>query len=110
MTKLAVNFFVTISTFAASVRLCMGSRRGFICRLRMGNVQPDPMTANHTVRLRQRNTLGPASDGHHYAVVHITGYVKNWPPSGRWYFSEPCNWTGIISLMLPLLLPFSCLS
>ncbi|BFZ02012.1 hypothetical protein BsWGS_05051 [Bradybaena similaris] len=65
----------------SSVRLCMGSRRGFICRLRMGNVQPDPMTANHTVRLRQRNTLGPASDGHHYAVVHITGYVKNWPPS-----------------------------
>ncbi|CAG5119250.1 unnamed protein product [Candidula unifasciata] len=65
----------------SSVRLCMGSRRGFICRLRMGNVQSDPMTANHTVRMRQRNTLGPASDGHHYAVVHITGYVKNWPPA-----------------------------
>ncbi|XP_013086834.1 aryl hydrocarbon receptor nuclear translocator homolog isoform X1 [Biomphalaria glabrata] len=65
----------------SSIRLCMGSRRGFICRLRMGNVQSDPMTANHTVRMRQRNTLGPASDGNHYAVVHVTGYIKNWPPS-----------------------------
>ncbi|BFY97076.1 hypothetical protein BsWGS_00113 [Bradybaena similaris] len=65
----------------SSIRLCMGSRRGFICRLRMGNIQPDPMTANHTVRMRQRNTLGPASDGKHYAVVHVTGYIKNWPPS-----------------------------
>ncbi|CAG5130494.1 unnamed protein product [Candidula unifasciata] len=65
----------------SSIRLCMGSRRGFICRLRMGNIQPDPMIANHTVRMRQRNTLGPASDGKHYAVVHVTGYVKNWPPS-----------------------------
>nr|AWY10927.1 arntl [Melibe leonina] len=66
----------------SSVRLCMGSRRGFICRLRMGNMQPDPMTANHTVRMRQRTVLGPASDGNHYAVVHVTGYIKNWPPSG----------------------------
>jgi len=66
----------------SSIRLCMGSRRGFICRLRMGNVQSDPMTANHTVRMRQRNILGPASDGSHYAVVHVTGYIKNWPPSG----------------------------
>lgn len=66
----------------SSIRLCMGSRRGFICRMRMGNVQPDPMTANHTVRMRQRNILGPASDGNHYAVVHVTGYIKNWPPSG----------------------------
>lgn len=63
----------------------MGSRRGFICRLRMGNVQSDPMTANHTVRMRQRNTLGPASDGNHYAVVHVTGYIKNWPPSGSYF-------------------------
>ncbi|KAK7492599.1 hypothetical protein BaRGS_00016078 [Batillaria attramentaria] len=66
----------------SSIRLCMGSRRGFICRMRMGNTHVDPMTANHTVRIRQRNTLGPASDGNHYAVVHVTGYVKNWPPAG----------------------------
>lgn len=67
----------------SSIRLCMGSRRGFICRMRMGNTHVDPMTANHTVRIRQRNTLGPASDGNHYAVVHVTGYVKNWPPAGK---------------------------
>ncbi|PVD20164.1 hypothetical protein C0Q70_20658 [Pomacea canaliculata] len=66
-----------------SIRLCMGSRRGFICRMRMGNTHVDPMTANHTVRIRQRNTLGPASDGNHYAVVHVTGYIKNWPPAGK---------------------------
>ncbi|KAL3865960.1 hypothetical protein ACJMK2_043304 [Sinanodonta woodiana] len=66
----------------SSIRLCMGSRRGFICRMKMGNVQVDPLTANHSIRIRQRNTLGPASDGNHYAVVHVTGYIKNWPPSG----------------------------
>lgn len=65
-----------------SIRLCMGSRRGFICRMKMGNVQVDPMTANHSIRIRQRNTLGPSLDGNHYTVVHVTGYIKNWPPSG----------------------------
>ncbi|KAK3096971.1 hypothetical protein FSP39_005278 [Pinctada imbricata] len=65
-----------------SIRLCMGSRRGFICRMKMGNVQVDPMTANHSLRIRNRNTLGPSSDGNHYSVVHVTGYIKNWPPSG----------------------------
>lgn len=67
----------------SSMRLCMGSRRGFICRMKMGNMQIDPMTANHSLRIRQRNTLGQSTDGNHYAVVHVTGYIKNWPPSGR---------------------------
>ena len=61
----------------------MGSRRGFICRMRMGNTHVDPMTANHTVRIRQRNTLGPTPDGNHFAVVHVTGYIKNWPPANK---------------------------
>ena len=61
----------------------MGSRRGFICRMKIGNVPVDPMTSSHTVRIRQRNTLGPSSDGQNYAVVHVTGYIKNWPPSGK---------------------------
>ena len=64
------------------MRLCMGSRRGYICRMKMGNMQVDPMTANHSLRVRQRNTLGPSTDGNHYSVVHVTGYIKNWPPSG----------------------------
>lgn len=67
----------------SSIRLCMGSRRGFICRMKMGNVRVDPVTANHTVRVRQRNTFGPSSDGSHYSVIHVTGYIRNWPPSNR---------------------------
>ena len=63
----------------------MGSRRGFICRMKIGNVPVDPMSASHTVRIRQRNSLGPTPDGQQYAVVHVTGYIKNWPPSGMQY-------------------------
>ena len=72
-----------ISFVTASVRLCMGSRRGFICRMKMGNMQVDPMTANHSLRIRQHSTLGPSTDGNHYSIVHVTGYIKNWPPSGN---------------------------
>jgi len=61
----------------------MGSRRGFIVRMRIGNVSLDPATSSHTVRLRQRNTLGISADGGQYAVVHVTGYIKNWPPGGK---------------------------
>uniref|UniRef100_T1JIP9 Aryl hydrocarbon receptor nuclear translocator n=1 Tax=Strigamia maritima TaxID=126957 RepID=T1JIP9_STRMM len=66
----------------SSMRLCMGSRRGFICRMKIGNVQPDNMTSGHLNRMRQRNSLGPSTDGNNFAVVHCTGYIKNWPPSG----------------------------
>ncbi len=60
----------------------MGSRRGFICRMKVGNVHHESMTAGHLNRLRRRNTLGPSRDGLNYAVIHCTGYIKNWPPSG----------------------------
>ena len=64
------------------MRLCMGSRRGFICRMKLGNVQLDPMAgANHIQRLRQRNSLSLSPDGSGYAVVHCTGYIKSWPPA-----------------------------
>ena len=69
------------------MRLCMGSRRGFIVRMRMGAVSLDPgggaSSSSHPVRLRQRNTLGASADGHQYAVVHVTGYIKNWPPGSE---------------------------
>lgn len=60
------------------MRLSLGSRRGFICRMRVGNAQHNALTSSHTIRLREENILGPAEDGHKYAVVHVTGYIKNW--------------------------------
>ncbi|XP_065355012.1 aryl hydrocarbon receptor nuclear translocator homolog [Calliphora vicina] len=65
----------------SSMRLSMGARRGFICRMRVGNVNPESMVAGHLNRLKQRNSLGPSRDGTNFAVVHCTGYIKNWPPT-----------------------------
>ncbi|KAG5885715.1 hypothetical protein JTB14_022806 [Gonioctena quinquepunctata] len=66
----------------SSMRLCMGSRRGFICRMKVGNLPPESMAVGHLNRLKQRNSLGPSRDGQSFAVVHCTGYIKNWPPTG----------------------------
>lgn len=65
------------------MRLCMGSRRGFICRMKVGNIAAENMAVGHLNRLKQRNSLGPGRDGQNYAVVHCTGYIKNWPPTGN---------------------------
>jgi aryl hydrocarbon receptor nuclear translocator len=67
----------------SSMRLCMGSRRGFICRMKIGSVNPENMAVGHLNRLKQRNSLGPSRDGQNFAVVHCTGYIKNWPPTGK---------------------------
>ncbi|CAB0002153.1 unnamed protein product [Nesidiocoris tenuis] len=63
----------------SSMRLCMGSRRGFICRLKVGNAAPDVASATQYGRAKQANSLGPSRDGNKFAVVHCTGYIKNWP-------------------------------
>ncbi|XP_007949115.1 aryl hydrocarbon receptor nuclear translocator [Orycteropus afer afer] len=69
----------------SSMRMCMGSRRSFICRMRCGSNSVDPVSMNRLsfVRNRCRNGLGSVKDGEpHFVVVHCTGYIKAWPPAG----------------------------
>ncbi|XP_058485072.1 aryl hydrocarbon receptor nuclear translocator 2 isoform X1 [Solea solea] len=69
----------------SSMRMCMGSRRSFICRLRCGSAPLDHISLNRlsNMRKRYRNGLGPSKEGEaQYSVVHCTGYIKAWPPAG----------------------------
>ncbi|XP_037357334.1 aryl hydrocarbon receptor nuclear translocator isoform X1 [Talpa occidentalis] len=69
----------------SSMRMCMGSRRSFICRMRCGSNSVDPVSMSRLsfVRNRCRNGLGSVKDGEpHFVVVHCTGYIKAWPPAG----------------------------
>ncbi|CAB3408812.1 unnamed protein product [Caenorhabditis bovis] len=58
----------------ASSRVHMSCRRGFICRMRVGSLEP-------LHRLRYRRPLFQHA-GQNYVVMHCTGYVKNAPPQG----------------------------
>lgn len=63
----------------SSVRMCNGSRRAFICRMRCGKIPSN----NPSRYQRMRNTLGPNSKGEEpHAVMHLTGHIKPWPPTG----------------------------
>ncbi|CAI2302390.1 unnamed protein product [Caenorhabditis sp. 36 PRJEB53466] len=58
----------------ASTRVHMSCRRGFICRMRVGALEP-------LHRLRNRRPLFQHA-GQNYVVMHCTGYIKNAPPQG----------------------------
>lgn len=63
-------------------------------------MNPETMVSGQLNRLRQRNSLGPSRDGQNYAVVHCTGYIKNWPPTGKYQL------TTTITMLLPREDPF----
>ncbi|CAK8694436.1 unnamed protein product [Clavelina lepadiformis] len=64
----------------SSVRMCMGSRRAFICRMKCGKVQVNNMSSPRHLRA---STLGQYEDGKDmHAVMHVTGFIRAWPPAG----------------------------
>uniref|UniRef100_A0A8C2JFH8 Aryl hydrocarbon receptor nuclear translocator 2 n=1 Tax=Cyprinus carpio TaxID=7962 RepID=A0A8C2JFH8_CYPCA len=75
----------------SSMRMCMGSRRSFICRMRCGSAPLDHISLNRlsSMRKRYRNGLGPSKEGEaQYSVVHCTGYIKAWPPAGTYTHTQ----------------------
>lgn len=94
-----------------TIRTHMGSRRAFICRLRIGNHVPQAHQQQHYNQQQavynnypsrtqiHMNALGSNGasngtdtyDGHNYAVVHVTGYTKSWPSTNNTQIDDANN-------------------
>ncbi|KAF7708081.1 aryl hydrocarbon receptor nuclear translocator isoform X2 [Silurus meridionalis] len=78
----------------STVRMSMGARRSFICRMRCGNCPMEPMSMNRLGALKSRNRsgLGPGKEGEpQFVVVHCTGYIRSWPPAGVSLSEDECE-------------------
>ncbi|KAI4896922.1 hypothetical protein NFI96_031624 [Prochilodus magdalenae] len=78
----------------SSMRMSMGARRSFICRMRCGTCPVEPVSMNRLsfLKNRNRNGLGPSKDGEsQYVVVHCTGYIRSWPPAGVSLSEDECD-------------------
>lgn len=73
----------TVKKEQGSIRVHMSCRRGFICRMRLGPLEP-------LHRLCNRRPIF-AHNGQNYVVVHCTGYIKNSPPIGLELDSPPSS-------------------
>ncbi|KAM3721383.1 Aryl hydrocarbon receptor nuclear translocator [Dirofilaria immitis] len=73
----------TVKKEQGSIRVHMSCRRGFICRMKLGPLEP-------LHRLCNRRPIF-THNGQNYVVVHCTGYIKNSPPSGLGLDSLPSS-------------------
>ncbi|VIO96752.1 Uncharacterized protein BM_BM2359 [Brugia malayi] len=89
----------TVKKEQGSIRVHMSCRRGFICRMRLGPLEP-------LHRLCNRRPIF-THNGHNYVVVHCTGYIKNSPPSGLGLHSPPSSCLVAIARLQVASMPIS---
>ncbi|EFO19834.2 hypothetical protein LOAG_08661, partial [Loa loa] len=89
----------TVKKEQGSIRVHMSCRRGFICRMRLGPLEP-------LHRLCNRRPIF-THNGQNYVVVHCTGYIKNSPPNGLGLDSPPSSCLVAIARLQVASMPIS---
>ncbi|KAK2569441.1 Aryl hydrocarbon receptor nuclear translocator-like protein 1 [Acropora cervicornis] len=72
-------------------RLCSGARRSFFCRMKCGSKGKKTKEGTQDTELclmKRKSKNKQALDKKPYVVVHCTGYLKSWPPSGSSFDEE----------------------